>query len=389
MAEKILVIDDHYETVNLVSVILKQHGYRLHMARSGIEGLQLAQQEDPDLILLDIMMPDMDGLEVCRRLRAQERFAKTPIIMFTAKSMADEKWEGFQAGATDYLVKPTNTEELTTRVRAVLNRSSKILKRQPEAPEQGDRRAGAAGGNFRPIVVTFVGARGGAGTTTALINAAYVMSRLYPTLLVDLDLKQGHVGQYLNIAQSNGLNRLLAGGVVTMRAQLQNELKPFDQQLSLLLAQPDLGQARPASDPKQITHLADALARSGRQVMIDAGCGISPLNTPLLERSDHIVVVLKPERLSIAAAKTLINHLDSIALPTTTIHPLLLDFSEGAPIPRAAIEKFIGRKIIDSIQISAQQMTQAVNRGLPLVKVHSDTSLPKSFSVVAKALVAA
>ena len=392
MAEKILVIDDHQETINLVSVILKREGYKLFTARSGIEGLTAAQHEDPDLILLDVMMPDMDGLEVCRRLRTKDQFIETPIIMFTAKSMADEKWEGFQAGATDYLIKPTNTEELTRRVRAALNRSSKPLKRVP--PGTGDLVKKGTGsfekkkGNFRPQMVAFVGARGGSGTTTAAINAAFVFSRLYPTLLVDMDMTQGHVAQYLNINFNGGLNDLIAGGTVSMRGQLANETHTYDQQLDLLLTRPNLDGTQVVAEPKQIPHLCDAFARCGRQVIVDSGLGISPTNRPLLERADHIVVCLKPERLAVAGAKALLTRLDDLILPTTTIHVLMLDFESATRIPQQAIEKFLNRKLLDLIQISSQQMAQAVNRGHPLVKHFSDTALPKSFAQVAKALVA-
>ena len=101
MAKKILVIDDHQQTANLVSVILKREGYRVFTENSGAAGIETAKKEIPNLILLDVMMPDMDGLETCRRIRKLSTIKHVPVILFTAKDQADEKWEGFQAGATE------------------------------------------------------------------------------------------------------------------------------------------------------------------------------------------------------------------------------------------------------------------------------------------------
>jgi len=126
MAETIVVIDDHQETANLVSVILKREGYRVFTENSGAAGLVTAEQQHPNLILLDVMMPDMDGLETCRRIRKTEAIKDVPVILFTAKNQADEKWQGFQAGATDYLTKPTNADELKSHTVNSVSDPSKL-----------------------------------------------------------------------------------------------------------------------------------------------------------------------------------------------------------------------------------------------------------------------
>src|SRR3989304_3365258 len=124
MAEKILVVDDDLDTLKLVGLMLERQGYEITVATNGELGLSKAAPEKPDLILLDIMMPDIDGYEVPRRLRADPSLAHIPIIMFTAKSMVDDKVAGFEVGADDYLTKPTHPAELTAHVKAVLARSA-------------------------------------------------------------------------------------------------------------------------------------------------------------------------------------------------------------------------------------------------------------------------
>ena len=124
MAKRILVVDDEVESVKLIGLMLQRRGYEIIAARSGAQALEKAQADKPDLIILDVMMPDMDGYEVCRRLRADPATASMPIIMFTAKTMVDDKVAGFQAGADDYLTKPVHPEELASRIEAVLLRTS-------------------------------------------------------------------------------------------------------------------------------------------------------------------------------------------------------------------------------------------------------------------------
>jgi DNA-binding response OmpR family regulator len=105
MVEKILIVDDDVDTLRLVGLMLQRQGYQIVAATNGQQGLARAVEERPDLILLDVMMPDMDGYEVTRRLRKDPATAAIPILMFTAKTQLDDKVAGFEVGADDYLTK--------------------------------------------------------------------------------------------------------------------------------------------------------------------------------------------------------------------------------------------------------------------------------------------
>ena len=122
MSEKILIIDDDLDTLRLVGLMLQRQGYQISAATNGQQGLEKAFEEDPDLILLDVMMPDMDGYEVTRRLRQNPSTLETPILMFTAKTQLDDKVIGYEVGANDYLTKPTHPSELQARVKTLLSR---------------------------------------------------------------------------------------------------------------------------------------------------------------------------------------------------------------------------------------------------------------------------
>jgi two-component system KDP operon response regulator KdpE len=121
MAEKILVIDDKREMTWLLEHALSEEGYEIEIARDGQEGLRRAHVARPDLILLDIMMPGMDGWDMLRRLR---EFSDVPVIMLTAVGGEDDKVLGLDIGADDYVTKPFGMEELKARIRAALRRAA-------------------------------------------------------------------------------------------------------------------------------------------------------------------------------------------------------------------------------------------------------------------------
>ncbi|MCR5266423.1 MAG: response regulator transcription factor [Cyanobacteria bacterium RUI128] len=123
---KILVVDDDIAINELIKVNLELCGYQVLQANDGTTGFAVAKQELPDLIVLDVMMPEVDGYTVAQRIRQNESTKDTPILMLTALSQLNDKVKGFDIGVDDYLVKPFEMEELKVRVRALLKRANKI-----------------------------------------------------------------------------------------------------------------------------------------------------------------------------------------------------------------------------------------------------------------------
>jgi len=138
MGAKILIVDDEEDILDLVDLSLTADGFDVITARSGPEALEKVREEMPDLILLDISMPDMDGYEVMRRLKGDRRTSSIPIIMLTAASDKRDKVRSFSAGADDYVVKPFDADELTARIEAVLSRTRTIRYINPLISTMGD-----------------------------------------------------------------------------------------------------------------------------------------------------------------------------------------------------------------------------------------------------------
>ncbi len=128
MKPRILVVDDEPEAVELVEFNLKQSGYAVVTAADGAEALKKARSQSPDLIVLDVMLPEMDGFEICKTLRLAPATAKTPILMLTAKAAEIDRGLGRERGADDYLTKPFSPRELLLRIKKILSRGQAVEK---------------------------------------------------------------------------------------------------------------------------------------------------------------------------------------------------------------------------------------------------------------------
>lgn len=137
MKEKIFIVDDEKDIVKMVDYNLKKEGYRTICLYDGDEVLDSAKREIPNLIILDLMLPGIDGLEVCKRLKKEQKTSHIPIIMLTAKAHEADKVVGLEIGADDYVTKPFSPRELIARVKAVLRRSQEKEK-LPEVLKIGD-----------------------------------------------------------------------------------------------------------------------------------------------------------------------------------------------------------------------------------------------------------
>src|SRR5215471_21749447 len=119
----VLVIDDDHNTVELIRLGLKYEGFQVESSGTGADGLVAAQRLNPTLIILDILLPDLDGLEVCNRLRSNPTTRDIPVLMLTMKDDVRDRVTGLQQGADDYLAKPFDFEDLVARIRAILRRA--------------------------------------------------------------------------------------------------------------------------------------------------------------------------------------------------------------------------------------------------------------------------
>ena len=220
---KILVIEDEEDILALVHYNLVRNGFNVDIASSGEEGLQKARQGSPDLIVLDLMLPSIDGLEVCRQLRGDQGLAKTAIVMMTAKGEEEDIVKGLEYGADDYITKPFSPQVLVARIKAVLRRRESSSRNQGEDPivvhdlviDPRRNRVTAAGQDVELTVSEFkllshLAARPGwVFTRTQIVDAIHgegyaVTDRAVDVQIVGLRKKLGSCGTYIETVRGVG-----------------------------------------------------------------------------------------------------------------------------------------------------------------------------------------
>lgn len=300
MTEKILIIDDDLDTLRLVGLMLQKQGYRIAAANNGKQGLLKVQEEIPDLILLDVMMPQMDGYEVARRLRQNPETAGIPILMFTAKALLDDKVTGFEAGADDYLTKPTHPAELHAHVKSLLSRSVKVDKKETAFMEK------------KAFTVGVISARGGLGVSSIALNLGSFLSANLgeETIIVEMISGKGTIGRDLGFEKLDGLTSLLRDNAEEITLEkVKNALLEHETGLHLLAAseQPrDMTLNNMVAQSKEICSQLSSLAHF---LILDFGSGLPGLSQALLPQCDQIIVLAEAFDNSISQTKILLENL--------------------------------------------------------------------------------
>lgn len=302
MAEKILIVDDDLDTLRLVGLMLQKQGYEIAAANNGEQGLIKAAEEKPALILLDVMMPDMDGYEVARRLRQKPDTAHTPILMFTAKSQLDDKVTGFEAGVDDYLTKPTHPTELHAHVKALLARASSAPQETSELPAKK-----------KAFVVGILSARGGIGVSTVALNLGSFLDSAFEednAIVAELQPGLGTLGRDLGFEGYDEFSALLKSTPDAISAEdVKNALNKHKSGLQFLLAAEEPNHFPLIESLPQYDSIMQHLVTMSRFLVLDFGVGLPRMTQNLIHKCDHIIVLTEGIHNSIAHAKLLLRNL--------------------------------------------------------------------------------
>jgi CheY-like chemotaxis protein len=318
MTEKILIIDDDVDTVRLVGLMLQKQGYQIVAASNGQQGLELALVELPDLVLLDVMMPLMDGYEVARHLRADENTVNIPILMFTAKSQLDDKVTGFEAGADDYLTKPTHPTELQAHVKALLARSTKA-KTNPTG----------GGTSHEPpaYAIGVLAARGGLGVTTIASNLAASLAKKtgQDVILAEFRPGQGTLALDLDLTKPTGLTELLKMATTGITRQHVRDWLSFHKAsgLQILAASSTPRDGLLIANIPQFEAIFSRLIPTSRYLLLDLGSGLTPLVEKLGVHLDEILVIVEPFENSIQHSRALLDDLIGLGLEKSRLHAII------------------------------------------------------------------
>ncbi|HSO11776.1 MAG TPA: response regulator [Anaerolineales bacterium] len=362
MAGKILIVDDDLDTLRLVGLMLQRQGYQISAATNGQQGLEKAFEEGPDLILLDVMMPDMDGYEVTRRLRQNPSTTETPILMFTAKSQLDDKVIGFEVGANDYLTKPTHPSELQARVKNLLARVG----------DKKEKSVFGGGDESHGYVVGILGARGGLGITTLAANlAAGLLNKTKSEVIVaELLPGQGALALELGLPSTKGLVDLLSLDKISelTRDKLRESLTYHGSGLKLLLSSDRPRDMHLINQVSNYEVVVSSLAGLARFVVLDLGVGIQPFATKVIPHCDDVLILLEGVPNTIIHTRALIEDIASLGINKRSINVVLNNrIRSDTQLPSSQVQTKLDHEIIGTLTPAPELFVQAIRMQTPAI----------------------
>jgi pilus assembly protein CpaE len=374
MAAKILIVDDDQNVQRLLQYTLKQEGYDVVVAADGAEGFRLWGAEAPDLILLDVMLPKLDGYQVATKIRTEEgESAHVPIIMLTAEREVEQKVRGLKAGADDYLIKPFHPAELMARIKSLLARFSPkdlMLSRPPLGR-----------------ILAFYGAKGGVGTTTISINAAIALHRELgrKVCLVDGNLQFGDHRVFLDL----GLDRKSIVDVVTAPSMdgdlIRQVMVKHDSGVDLLLAPPSPETAelvRPEHLPAIMEHLRNLYD----YVIVDIDKRLDDINLGVFESADTIFVVMTADLSCLKNVRLILETVDHLGYPASKVQLVLNRSNAFTGINVKNAEGALRRTIEHQVVNEYRGAISALNSGAPFMFMKADSALGGSVMHFARSL---
>lgn len=382
MAEKILIVDDDLDTLKLVGLILQRQGYEIVAANSGSQGLAKAAAERPNLILLDVMMPDMEGYEVARRLRADADLSRTPIIMFTAKTLVDDKVAGFEAGVDDYMTKPTHPAELVSRVKALLARSSTAQKTTPSSTGRLAERGKIFG---------LFGAKGGLGVTTMALNLAVAIAQAgQDVILCELRPGQGSLGLQLGFTSGKAIGTLLSKSAAEINARLiESQVVSHSSGVRLVLASYDPNEMALERNADQAMQLVRHLATLTKNLVVDLGPGLSDINRKVLPLCDRPILIIEPMRITLAMGKAILDELEKIGVSSNRFEFIMVNrVRSSLQMPWQQAEAMLNHSISSIITPAPELAYQAAEGAVPMGQLQPDSLTADQSRKLAEALLA-
>ncbi len=376
MAQTILIIDDDIDTLKLVGIMLERKGFRILASTTGEKGLQLANKENPDLILLDIMIPDITGYEIARTIRGNPATETIPIIMFTARSQVDDKVEGLEAGADAYITKPARPRELFAQVNS-------ILKRAPQRSTTAGSMAIEKG-----TLIGIISSKGGIGISTLAVNLAIELHNQSgkEVILSDFRPGQGTIGMDLDVHNSNGLIKLLD-------EEPGSDISEFfpDVLLDHKSGIKTLLSSYHPSDSKYITHveqfhqIAKELHKQAAYIIIDLGPSLTPITTKIIPECDKILICLEPSPSNITQTRMLTQDLINSGLGEGRFITVLINRQRsGVQLSWEQAENQLERKIDQIFTPVPELAYQAAATKSPIIQRADDSMTAEQFRALTK-----
>jgi pilus assembly protein CpaE len=352
MPDIIYVVDDNEINLKMVSTALRRAGYDVVTASSAAGALSDIGTVRPSLAILDVMMPDIDGYELCRQLRSRPDTARLPIIILTALTEIDERLKAFEAGADDFIAKPFNPQELQARVKVLLRRFS-----PQETPQMV----------LNAETTAVFSLRGGVGVSTVAANLAVGLAQIWasPVCLVDMALLNGQSALMLDVPLRNSWSDLVVSRVQEIDLEMLYQVLLSHESGLRVLAAPKRFEDAERLDIEHVRHTLGLLKSQFEYLVLDLPHDFSATTLAALDIADRIVILLAPDLSSVRSTSVALEVFQKLGYPPEKIKLILNWTFSGKGLARVEIEKAIKKKVDIVLPNVGDALVSALTYGKP------------------------
>ena len=364
---RVLLIDDEQFYFKLIRKTLKEAEYELEYAKSGNEGLGKIPSFKPDLLIVDLKLPEIDGFEILERLRRDPKYSHIPVIVITAQDELSDKLKAFEMGADDYLVKPFQPEELVARM-SILARRGKAMQmvRQMSSVDKATA-----------TVITVHSLRGGVGCSSIVVNLGLALHKLWgkQTLLIDGVLTAGQVSLMLDGKPGATWENLVGIEAENLDDSVVSDLMCTHKSGIRYIASPRYPIAADTFTNDSLHLLMVKIKQQNEFVVVDTSHDFSDMTIQMLNMSSSILLVMAPEMASLRTALSALEIYDRLAIPLDKVKIVLNNNSSSPAIKQAQLEKVLKHSIDFVLPFEAGEVNRAVNFGQPFILTNPDLSI--------------
>lgn len=381
MPPKIFVVDDDPVTLGWLRSVLEREGHTVLTASRGLTALDQIVQNPPDLVVLDLILPDIDGLEVLRLLRQDPHLSDLWVIIMSVKDRPDDIAAGLRAGADGYVPKRAGADiELISKIRGLLAGPKKSEMQPPTPPPQ--KRAGR--------ILSFCSAKGGTGTTSVCLNIACALAQLEPdarVVLVDMVYPMGTLGASIGYNSPATIARMLqeTKGKIES-ATVEEYLSPIQPWGFRLLQSACDPQEATLLAVSQITTLFEVLRTMFDYVLVDLGRAVSRLALPVVQMSRGIAIVVTSDINVVKQTRITLDYVATLGIPRSKLILINNRTEARVWVSKQDTENELKLPVAGTIPFEGEYPTMAVNAHVPFMVKFPDRPASRMFVDVAHAL---